>query len=299
MAKNVELMGAVFPDCPAVMLPTHEGPLARFTDVSDSQAVAADVAQGKAFYLADGTKATGTNQGGGGGGGGGTLVPYVLRPDAELVQRWTKDERVVADLGVTLPTYSTSNTQVVAQETLKADSYSIEYDYYVTERFLTIPEYSTATLGKGRPDYQYASLMYEIVRIPPYTIKPINGSYGNTQNISVAITKKNNQLYWTSASANSVHTTNFGVCQIEQDVVATNDHNTQISMTIKSPSVTLRGSTTYFVNTYYNALTDIRRQYIIELWRAPKGNMNVDGWGSMQQTVHIHECVNSDSHNLT
>lgn len=49
----------------------------------------------------------------------------------------------------------------------------------------------------------------------------------------------------------------------------------------------------------FTPLTDIRRQYIIELWRAPKGNMNVDGWGSMQQTVHIHECVNSDSHNLT
>ena len=61
MAKNVELMGAVFPDCPAVLLPTHEGPLARFTDVSDSQAVAADVAQGKQFYLADGTKTTGPN----------------------------------------------------------------------------------------------------------------------------------------------------------------------------------------------------------------------------------------------
>lgn len=96
MAKNVELMGAVFPDCPAVMLPTHEGPLARFTDVSDSQAVAADVAQGKAFYLADGTKATGTNQGGGGGGGGGTIKPnarlVLIDYDGSIVDSYTQSE---------------------------------------------------------------------------------------------------------------------------------------------------------------------------------------------------------------
>lgn len=96
MAKNVELMGAVFPDCPAVMLPTHEGPLARFTDVSDSQAVAADVAQGKQFYLADGTKATGTNQGGGGGGGGGTIKPnaklVLIDYDGSIVDSYTKSE---------------------------------------------------------------------------------------------------------------------------------------------------------------------------------------------------------------
>ena len=97
MAKNVELMGAVFPDCPAVMLPTHEGPLARFTDVSDSQAVAADVAQGKAFYLADGTKTTGTNQGGGGGGGGGgTIKPnarlVLIDYDGSIVDSYTQSE---------------------------------------------------------------------------------------------------------------------------------------------------------------------------------------------------------------
>lgn len=97
MAKNVALMGAVFPDCPAVMLPTHEGPLARFTDVSDSQAVAADVAQGKAFYLADGTKATGTNQGGGGGGGGGgTIKPnarlVLIDYDGSIVDSYTQSE---------------------------------------------------------------------------------------------------------------------------------------------------------------------------------------------------------------
>lgn len=66
MAQNITLMGASYSAVPAVNLPKTGGGTARFTDVSDSTAVAADVASGKYFYLADGTRATGTNSGGGG-----------------------------------------------------------------------------------------------------------------------------------------------------------------------------------------------------------------------------------------
>lgn len=38
-------------------------------DISDTTAVAADVAEGKYFYASDGTKTAGTSSGGGGGGG--------------------------------------------------------------------------------------------------------------------------------------------------------------------------------------------------------------------------------------
>ena len=60
MAQTIDLLGASYPDVPSVLLPKHGGGTATFTDVSDSGATAEDVVVGVTFYLADGTKSTGT-----------------------------------------------------------------------------------------------------------------------------------------------------------------------------------------------------------------------------------------------
>lgn len=70
-------------------------------------------------------------------------------------------------------------------------------------------------------------------------------------------------------------------------------------LTINSPSVGVRGHTTYFTSTYFNALSDIRVQYVIEVYRAPKANLNLDGWGHSTQIAHVMNCVNSSTHKLT
>lgn len=67
MTQNITLMGASYPDVPAVTLPKTGGGTAEFTDVSDTTAAAADVAAGKFFYTALGVKTQGTASGGGGG----------------------------------------------------------------------------------------------------------------------------------------------------------------------------------------------------------------------------------------
>lgn len=67
MAQEIMVMGAIYEDVPSVRLPDSNGVFHPFTDTSDTTAVAADVAQGKTFHLADGTLATGTASGGGGG----------------------------------------------------------------------------------------------------------------------------------------------------------------------------------------------------------------------------------------
>lgn len=60
MAKNIDFMGATFPDVPSIRLPQHEGGLVSFDDTSDGNIVASDVAQGKIGY-AQGQKIIGTN----------------------------------------------------------------------------------------------------------------------------------------------------------------------------------------------------------------------------------------------
>lgn len=66
MAQNITLLGASYSDVPAVQLPKSGGGTASFTDIADTTAVAADVAQGKYFYDSAGVRTEGTASGGGG-----------------------------------------------------------------------------------------------------------------------------------------------------------------------------------------------------------------------------------------
>lgn len=64
---NVTLWGASYASVPAITVPATGGGTAKFTDVTDTTAAAADVLSGKYFYTAAGVKTAGTGSGGGGG----------------------------------------------------------------------------------------------------------------------------------------------------------------------------------------------------------------------------------------
>ena len=66
MAQNITLLGASYSAVPSVVLPKTGGGTASFTDVTDTTAVASDVASGKYFYTSSGVRTQGTASGGGG-----------------------------------------------------------------------------------------------------------------------------------------------------------------------------------------------------------------------------------------
>ena len=66
MSQTISLWGATYQNVGGVDLPKSPSGTARFTDVTDTTATASDVASGKYFYTANGTRTQGSASGGGG-----------------------------------------------------------------------------------------------------------------------------------------------------------------------------------------------------------------------------------------
>lgn len=221
----------------------------------------------------------------------------VLRPDAQLVQSYTFDKMAVDDLELTIPAYSTTAQTIKASANL-SPTVSVNPDtesFFVVEKFLTIPEYSITTKAKGRQEYTYCVYFYELARVPANTVYSIDrtGAVTSASNI-IATMSTYRELYWSSASALTLYGSNGHGCY-QTPTAPTLSGST---LTIKSPALALRGSTSYFTSTFMNALTDIRYQYIIDVYKAPKEALGLDGWITNEVVNHILECANSTTHKL-
>lgn len=263
---NITLMGASYSDVPAVTLPQTGGGTVTFYE----------------------------------NGGEPTLVPYAIRPDAELIQSYSYDKYIVADEGLTIPAYTTTAQVLKASWNLTPTISGIDlanYRYLLAERFLTIPEYSIETKAKGRSEYQFCSYIYEYTRVDANEFATLIDPTKKVTSASnwIATNTIYRELYWSSASAITMYATNaYGVYQ-----APTAPSVASGVMTVKAPALDVRGHSTYFTNTFMNALTDIRYQFAIDVYRVPADSLNIIGWGQDQSLQHIVDCINTTDHTLT
>lgn len=228
------------------------------------------------------------------------LKNIIMRPDAELVTSVSYDKWAVADLELTLPSYSTSAQTLIASAdlspTISTPSFA-EYMYYVVARFFAYPTYSVTTKAKGRVEFFVSSYLYELARQPLNTIHALLDptKYLTSSIIAFSSMGFSRLVYYSSDTAISAY--NSTSTGLYMTPVAPAYGSSTI--TLKSPTCGFKGSGTYFSSTYFGAMTDVRYQYIFEVYRAPVGNLNIDAWGTTQNINHIINCVNSTTKKLT
>ena len=266
MAKNITLMGASYSDVPAVLLPQTGGGTASFTDVTETTATADDVAEGKVFFAADGSRQVGTSTGGtqeaititdtlDSHGGtireitGMTWYKRYLPPSAELVAEHDETINLSADTNWDAWTPSTSaKTLLEAGTTRGAGSYTIGASAYQDKAIVGVAFAHTDVVfkdgtamakgyAKGRTVYCVG--MYAPLKMPGYS----SAYYGMT----LTGTGMRN-VYWTSAAATTIYTAATYGIGLSGGLTLSTSSATGTSRVIgfTRPTLTARCSSTYF-----------------------------------------------------
>lgn len=230
-------------------------------------------------------------------GGGGAVVFGALRPDAELWKTYSDDKWAVADLGLTLPSYTTTRVDLVAAadlETLTIDT--TNYSYCICHRSLVIPTYNTATVGAGRAEYTINSFYQMLLDVPANTFYSIaDPSVAYVSNYAASSNINHNcVVYWNGASTiRAVGSSSGPACVVAVPSVVGNQLN------IKSPVFAMTGNSTYYSQTYMDATSDVRYQYRIDVFRSPNAGTDLDGWENKQQILRAAASAQTLSHDLT
>lgn len=237
-------------------------------------------------------------------GGAPSVAQFVNRPNSELIWTYEYDHWVVDEKIASLPTYKTTATTVISAANLTpvVPLSFADYDYFVLVRGIAIPSYEGSTRAKGYQEYSITAGGYEITEIPAGKWVKLDGTvaYSSRNNTVYAAGLMYKELYYTSASALTVYAAStYGIHQVCTAPSLSSGTAASPNLTIKTPTLYMRGSATYLNSTAWGDLVDVRRQFRIEVYRSEKQDLNYDGWTISQQAWHILDDVAKPSHNLT
>lgn len=227
--------------------------------------------------------------------GGGSFTPTfgVIRPDAELVNKWTYDDLLVEDLEITLPAYTTSAKQLYAPS---AETQAIDrdnYRYFLMKRLLAIPVKSQWVHETGAFDYAFCLRYCEIAGLNNADIKSVDG----TLNVGTGLSDYRQTIFVNNNTYE--YPSGEGVVKLFEQGSATTglyfqDQADTISsgnLSIKTPKLYFKGSANQYSSADWERTTDIRLQRIYELYRVPVAASDLDGWSMIMNRKRIMSAI--------
>ena len=247
-------------------------------DISDTTAVAADVAQGKYFYTADGTKTAGTSTGGGGG-------QYAwLGPGAEKVGTIiNRTINLQNDTG-----YDDWTASTTAETLIPADT-----DPYYTTPSLNLNDYDYCFVTKGYIEPVYVSGTPETYRVKRTCQYHLYYTYGypNTTITEQVLGNLTGNVTWESSSSNAqalVYYNSTGsivsrsatqcgplyMASIPTISVGSGPTDGVVTYTFKFPDFNAKCDSSRFSTTRKGQVDSANTNYIVtvDLYRIPRGN---------------------------
>lgn len=274
MAQNVTVAGASYSDVPSVLLPKTGGGTAKFTDVSDTTAIATDVLAGRYFYNSVGEKVLGTGNIGQGvsivttqdshGGDiltitGQDIYPHSWLGDSpELIATFVLPDVALKNTSFATWTPSTTASDILATRT--AGTF-VTTDFDTTSEYLIVWESkcpiitdSSAT-QKALPLYA-AAVQLQTIHKRPSNLQNISADNFNG-NACTGLFVSNFLKYYGTTTGTITYSwaASSGIYFTVTAATFASSTAANTTVTVKSPKVSAKCSTTY-MSTANAALID-------------------------------------------